>query len=147
MMAICASESAYKCTRMIKVLAWLLAVVVASAALTPEQAVEKGILQIQPSALDSLRHYFDVIVLLVKRNHTDDELPFTQLVARLNTSTQANPSRLFGIISLEDDVQQALSKYNFSGTLSVSILTKRAVYTYSGALEHFDKYYSDTLTP
>ena len=97
---------------MFKFYTLLAVVLVSTASITVEETVERGIIQIQPSALDSLRHYFQVIVVLVKQNRTDDETPFNELVARMN-NTHTDPSRLFGIIDMEDDVQQSLIKYKF----------------------------------
>lgn len=131
---------------MFKFYTLLAVVLVVTAGLTPEQAVEKGILQIQPSALDSLRNYFDVIVLLVKQNHTDDERDFVDVVLRMN-STQTDPSRLFGIISLEDDVQRSLEKYRFENNPSIKIMTKRTVYSFDGKAEDFEQFYENTLRP
>ena len=131
---------------MFKFYTLLAVVLVVTAGLTPEQAVEKGILQIQPSALDSLRNYFDVIVLLVKQNNTDDERDFVDVVLRMN-STQTDPSRLFGIISLEDDVQRSLEKYRFENNPSIKIMTKRTVYSFDGKAEDFEQFYENTLRP
>jgi hypothetical protein len=131
---------------MFKFYTLLAVVLVVTAGLTPEQAVEKGILQIQPSALDSLRNYFEVIVLLVKQNHTDDERDFVDVVLRMN-STQTDPSRLFGIISLEDDVQRSLEKYRFENNPSIKIMTKRTVYSFDGKAEDFEQFYENTLRP
>jgi hypothetical protein len=58
---------------MLKIYTLLALTAILCLSLTPEEAIEKGILQIQPSALDSLRNYFDVLVIFLKKNHTNDE--------------------------------------------------------------------------
>lgn len=77
-----------------------------------------------------------MIVLLVKQTATDDEKPFVELVARMN-STQPDSSRLFGIINLEDDVQKSLGKYNFGSNPAIKIITKKSVYSFDGSTDNF----------
>ena len=94
--------------------------------------MEKGVLQIQPSALNSLRNYFDVLVVLVQKGKdSSTENMFLNAVNAVNqTEVVGYNSKLFGILNVEDDVQEALKEYKFPEGRSIQIITKKKVFSY-----------------
>jgi hypothetical protein len=132
-----------------KFLVVLFALLAVCDCLTTEEAVQKGVLQIQPTALESLRNYFDVVVVLVKEGKKTDkaEEDYLAMIDMLNKTVPTTLSRLYGIIDLEDDVQEALKKYEFAKGTSIQLITKKKNYEYLGSTEDFIEFYKEKVQP
>ena len=124
----------------------ILVVLVASiSALSVEEAAQKGIVNIEPNAFHSMRHYFNRMIVFVVGNNTDLLSSYPNSISLINTTINET-DLLFGTINLDDDVGGVLKEYQLSP--GIKVVTERNIYSYDKEnIQGVADFYRDIMHP